>query len=131
MEMGELSELFLMAKGGKRIGGKPKGYKAPATLDKLAAREFVRQRVTAALEGLISAQVANAEGIKYLVARDKTGKFNRIGPDGIDGAEVIEVWQKDPSVQAFTDLLNRALDKPSEQEQQHEHRGTIVLKHEL
>ena len=32
--------------------------------------------------------------------------------------EVIEVWEKDPSVQAFTDLLNRAIDRPMEQEQQ-------------
>ena len=39
-----------MPRGGKRPGaGKPKGYKHAATLDKLAAREMVRQRVTAAL----------------------------------------------------------------------------------
>ena len=31
------------------------------------------------------------------------------------GEEVVEVWEKDPSTQAFTDLLNRALDKPREQ----------------
>ena len=29
--------------------------------------------------------------------------------------EIVEVWEKDPSVQAFTDLMNRALDKPKEQ----------------
>ena len=29
--------------------------------------------------------------------------------------EIIEVWEKDPSVQAFTDLLNRAIDKPADQ----------------
>ena len=29
--------------------------------------------------------------------------------------EIIEVWEKDPSVQAFTDLMNRTLDKPAEQ----------------
>ena len=28
------------------------------------------------------------------------------------------MWEKDPSVQAFADLLNRALDKPKEQEQE-------------
>ena len=39
-----------MANGGKRAGaGRKKGYKAPATLDKLAARELTRQRVTEAL----------------------------------------------------------------------------------
>jgi hypothetical protein len=34
-----------------------------------------------------------------------------------DDEEIIEVWEKDPSVQAYTDLLNRALDKPAEQVQ--------------
>ncbi len=32
--------------------------------------------------------------------------------------ETIEVWEKDPSVQAFTDLMNRALDKPADPAQQ-------------
>ena len=30
--------------------------------------------------------------------------------------EIIEVWAKDPNVQAFTDLMNRALGKPATQE---------------
>ena len=116
-----------MANGGKRAGaGRKKGYKAPATLDKLAARELTRQRVTEALVPMLEAQIANASGLKYLVTREKkTGKFIRVteamakAKQG-DDEEIIEVWEKDPSVQAFTDLLNRALDKPSEQEQQHE-----------
>jgi hypothetical protein len=29
---------------------------------------------------------------------------------------IIDVWERDRSVQAFTSLLNRALDKPKEQE---------------
>jgi hypothetical protein len=32
--------------------------------------------------------------------------------------EIIEIWEKEPSVAAFTDLLNRALDKPQEQVQE-------------
>jgi len=48
-----------------------------------------------------------------------------------DSEEIIEVWEKDPSVQAFTDLLNRALDKPAEQKQEFEHSGAIRLIHEL
>ncbi len=27
----------------------------------------------------------------------------------------MEVWEKDPSIHAFSDLMNRALDKPKEQ----------------
>jgi hypothetical protein len=83
----------------------------------------VRVRVTALLEPLIDAQIANALGLKYLVVRDrKTCKFVRVteamarltlGED----EEIIEVWEKDPNVQAFTDLMNRALDKPNEQPQ--------------
>ena len=70
---------------------------------------------------MVEAQIAHAKGLKYLVTRDKkTGKFIRVtqamarvklGQD----EEVVEVWEKDPSTQAFTDLLNRALDKPREQ----------------
>jgi hypothetical protein len=108
--------------GGARPGaGYPKGRKKPHTLQKDAARELVRRLVTDNLQPLIAAQIANAQGLKYLVTRDKkTGKFIRVteamakAKQG-DDEEIIEVWEKDPSVQAFTDLLNRALDKPAEQ----------------
>lgn len=110
-------------KGHPRWGGKPKGYKASQTLDKERAREFARQLITADLRPLIEAQLAHAKGIKYLVVRAKQGgKFVRVtqamakAREGLDASqEIIEVWEKDPSVQAFTDLLNRALDKPKEQ----------------
>jgi hypothetical protein len=72
---------------------------------------------------LLAAQLQNAKGIKYLVVRDKRGgKFVRVteamakAKQGSE-EEIIEVWEKDPSVQAFTDLMNRALDKPAEQVQ--------------
>lgn len=111
-----------MAKG-RKTGGKRKGYKAPKTLAKEAAREYVRQRVTAELGELLDVQLKHAKGLSYLVARRKSGgKFERIEATRVaqlDPEEyVIEVWEKDPSVQAFTDLLNRALDKPVEH---HEH----------
>ena len=118
-----------MPRGGARPNSGPKkGSKQPHTLDKLMAREFVRQRVIASLDGLIEAQVANAKGLKYLVVRNnKTGKFERVSKDRMDALlmagddaalERLEIWDKDPSVQAFTDLLNRALDKPAEQKQE-------------
>jgi hypothetical protein len=105
-----------------RKGGRPKGAKM---LDKLAARELARQLVTAHMGPMFEAQIAHAKGLKYLVVRDrKTGKFIRVteamakAKQGQDNdEETIEVWEKDPSVQAFTDLMNRALDKPKEQEQ--------------
>lgn len=123
-----------MAKGGKRPGaGRKKGTKLQGTLDKLMAREFVRQRVTAALGPMIDSQIANALGVKYLVTRHKnSGKFIRVteamarvklGKD----EEIIEVWEKDPSVQAFSDLVNRALDKPKEQEIEVKVSGEVEL----
>jgi hypothetical protein len=94
------------------------------TLEKEAAREFVRQKITERLEPLIDAQIDNAVGIRHLMMRDpKTGKFERVtgGVEQIDEAlksnNVCWIYTKDPSVQAFTDLLNRALDKPAEQVQ--------------
>lgn len=108
--------------GGTRPGaGKPKGHQAQATLDKIAAREFVRQRVTAQLGPLVDAHLANALGIKYLVTRNKAGKFIRVTEAMArkkrrKDEALIEVWEKDPSVHAFTYLLDRALDRPQEQE---------------
>jgi hypothetical protein len=107
------------SRGGKRSGaGRPKG---PQTLEKEAAREIVRQRVYKAIKRLTDAQISNATGIKYLVVRErKTGKFLRVGKGRAEAVnpeeEIIEVWEKDPSVHAFTDLMNRAIDRPKEQE---------------
>lgn len=109
--------------GGKRTGaGKPKGHQAQATLDKIAAREFVRQRVTAQLGPLVDAQMKQALGLKYLITREKkTGKFVRVTEAMArkkrgSTEETIEVWEKDPSTPAFQYLLDRALDRPAEQE---------------
>lgn len=109
---------------GRKTGGKPKGYKAQRTLDKEQARELVRVTVTAQLGPLLDAQLANARGLRYLVVRDKnTGKFLRVTEAmarvKLKGhEELVEVWEKDPNVSAFADLLNRALDKPKEQVQE-------------
>jgi hypothetical protein len=91
------------------------------TLEKEAAREFVRRKVTENLNTLIDAQIDNAQGLKHLMMRDrKTGKFERITGDAkqIDKAlkskNAFWIYTKDPNVQAFTDLLNRAIDKPAE-----------------
>lgn len=118
--------------GGKRAGQEStlgKRWKTKGTLAKEAARELVRQAITEQLGPMIEAQIANATGLKYLVTRERsTGKFIRVteamakhrsDPNVVDDSfEVIEVWEKDPSVQAFTDLLNRAIDKPREQVQE-------------
>lgn len=131
-----------MGRGGKRPGaGRPKGakgkpYKAQQrTLDKEAARAVVRALVLREIEPLVMGQIANAKGLKYLVTRDKkTGKFVRVTEamarhkqDLTENEEIIEVWEKDPSVQAFTDLLNRAIDKPAEQLQELKVTGEVTV----
>src|SRR3990167_6791682 len=113
--------------GGKREGaGRPPGAKNKATYTKEQAREALRQIVLDHMRDLTDAQIAHAKGLKYLVTRNaKTGKFERVSKERMeqlldsqgDELERVEVWDKDPSVQAFTDLMNRALDKPKEQEQ--------------
>lgn len=100
--------------------GRPKGSKGKKTLEKEAAREFVRQFVIARLEPMLQAQVEAAKGYKYIVARDaKGGKFRPISEAELKKYDpertIVEVWEKPPSTQAFTDLMNRALDKPKEQ----------------
>lgn len=121
-------------KGGRRPGaGRPKGSKAAKTVTKELAREALRVLVVRELETLVQAQLANAKGLKYLVTRDKkSGKFIRVTEamarhKSGDTEETIEVWEKDPNVQAFADLLNRALDKPVEQLQT-VHSGGLVIK---
>jgi hypothetical protein len=63
----------------------------------------------------------NVVGIRHLMMRDpKTGQFQRVTGDAkqIDKAlkskNACWIYTKHPNVQAFTDLLNRALDTPAE-----------------
>lgn len=114
-----------MPRGGKRPGsGRPPGAKNVATITKEEAREGIRRAIARHADALVEAQIANARGISYLVTRDKkSGKFIRVTKAMAEqklGSEEfeVEVWEKDPSVQAFTDLLNRYVDKPKEQEQE-------------
>jgi hypothetical protein len=108
--------------GGKRAGaGRKKGSKS--LLDKEIAREALRKLVAKELKPLVLAQIENAKGIKFLMVRAKSsGKFVRVTKSRAEmlneDEEIIEVWEKDPSVQAFSDLMNRVLDKPKEQEQE-------------
>jgi hypothetical protein len=125
-----------MPRGGLRSnpGGRPKGttgIKQVQTIKKEEARDALRQLVLQKMEQLVDAQLSNATGIKYLVRRDaKSGKFLRVTADMLDQQtddDLIEMWEKEPSVQSFTDLMNRALDKPKEQEQEVTVAGKLVI----
>jgi hypothetical protein len=121
--------------GGKRPGSGPaKGTKYAPTITKEMAREALREVVMQHMPEMVQAQVAHAKGLTYLVRRDKgSGKFVRVTADMLDkqtDEDVIEMWTKEPNVPAFTDLLNRALDKPKEQEQELAIRGKLVVQWE-
>lgn len=111
--------------GGKRAGaGQKKGFKWSTTLAKEAARELVRQTVTAQMGPMIEAQVRAACGLTHLMLRNEDGTWSK-APTGMTEDEMLRVLNgdptryylamKDPSTPAFTDLMNRALDKPKEQ----------------
>lgn len=117
----------------RHAGGMPKGKVTRKTLDKLMAREEARKQITASLGPILRAQIAHAIGIGHLYTRDKNGKFTKIESlSQIDqllthGTEGEHYWifAKDPSTAAATDLLNRALDKPKEQEQEIKLTGSV------
>lgn len=129
-----------MPRGGLRTnpGGRPKGttgIKHKATISKEQAREALRTLVMQHLEPLVRAQLHHAKGISHMMLRQKDGTFKRSeNADEIEQAlnsgdkNSYYVFTKDPSVQAFTDLMNRALDKPKEQEQEHHIQGKFVVK---
>lgn len=114
-----------IARENGKKGGRPKGSKSQDTLSKEAARDALRTIVLEEMRAMTAAQIAHAKGLSYLVGRDKAGKFKKLTSEEADKAlageseyTMVEVWEKDPSVQAYTDLMNRALDKPKEQEQE-------------
>jgi hypothetical protein len=83
---------------------------------------------------MIRTQRAHAMGIGHLYVRDKNGKLrkSRIRPASMNcwpRGKPRSYWSftKDPSVHAFTDLLNRALDKPTEPVDL-EHTGEVVIR---
>lgn len=100
--------------------GKPKGYRAPQTIQKELERERLRQMVCAELEPMARAQIEHAKGVSYMVLRNPDGTFTRatdvkqIDAACAAGAQAFKIFTQAPNVQAFADLLNRALDKPVE-----------------
>lgn len=110
-------------KGGRPVG--TTGIQHATTISKAQARNALREVVIRHMDKLLRAQIAHAQGIGHLFTRDKNGKFTRIEDEqaaerllteGTEGEDYY-IFMKDPSVPAFTDLMNRALDKPAEQEQ--------------
>lgn len=115
-------------KGGARPGaGRKPGGKNASTISKEQARDALRAIILQEMHAMTRSQVHAAIGINHFMLRDKaTGQWKRLtnwreieaalnDPDAIDGS-TYWIYTKDPSTQAYTDLMNRALDKPKEQE---------------
>src|SRR5262245_9772224 len=116
---------FLMNNhGGRRPGaGRPHGSKIKRTLEKEAARELVRQQITAELEPLINAAIRAALGVSYCFERDaSTGQWRLVDDErALNRAETepgryLRIFTVDPSPRAFAELLDRGLDTPRAQE---------------
>jgi len=121
--------------GGARAGaGRKRGGKNARTVERELREDMLRDKLRKQLEPIVDAQIANAKGIKYLVVRErKGGKFVRVTESMAKaklgkGEEIIEVWEKDPSVQAFSELLNRAYGKAKEPKQEVDVSGDLVLR---
>ena len=101
----------------------PKGTKTAKTITKEQARDALRAVVIANMAEMLESQIAASKGIKYLVVREKSGKFTKLTKDQAgaaieDGSQILELWEERPSTPAFTDLMDRALDKPAQPKQE-------------
>jgi hypothetical protein len=107
--------------GGKRAGagGSKPGRRWSSTWEKALVREETRKLIQQHLPVMVRAQIAHAIGIGHLFTRDKHGKFSRIEDEAeidrllSEGTQDTDYWifAKDPSVQAFSELLDRTLDQ--------------------
>lgn len=106
-------------------GGRPVGSVAQKTLEKRAAQELARARITERLLPILDAQIESAIGISHFMLRDpKDGTWARITdpeeivkamnhPKARQGSTYL-IYTKDPNNSAAKDLLDRALDRPKE-----------------
>lgn len=122
---------------GKR--GPQKGAVYAKTLKKEELRELYRDLAAPHLSAILRAQLDSAIGINHFMLRDPvTGQFSRItDPDQIlaalnapeeDSASRYLIYAKDPNQQAASDILNRVLDKPKEQEQDLNVQGALEVR---
>jgi hypothetical protein len=115
-----------------------KGYQHPNTLEKVAAREYLGQRIRSDLDPIYQAMSHAAKGISHFMLRDKeTGQWKRVedpqqivdalnDPDAQEGSTYY-IYTKDPDMKAAGMLLDRGLDKAQEPEQQVTHSGKIEI----
>jgi len=102
-------------------------------LRKEEAREKARVIITSRMEELLDAAIRSALGVRHLLTRNPDGKFVKcVSEEQIEEALRTDnqfwIYTKDPNTGAFTDLMNRAIDKPLDQKQQVEQTGEIRIR---
>jgi hypothetical protein len=112
-------------------GGRPKGRKNNATLEREAVSAEVRQRIMRNADRLVTAQLSVAEGCSFLFRREKNGKYAPVKDETaiakflngeLDPEAYEYIYTERPNNFAIQDMLNRALGKPVEQVD-HKHTG--------
>lgn len=110
-----------MPSGGRRPGaGKPKGYKHEKTLDKLEMLNLFRQRVKQEFGPLLDAQMAAAQGVSHMMARDKSGKWIQVTDPEImakvlnSGETFYKIHAQNPDVRALKDIFDRLWGTPTQ-----------------
>lgn len=112
--------------GTPRVGGMPKGYVYPQTLQKEEGKALLREMVLSELRPIVRGLIGKATGINHMMLRDESnGQWIRLTePEQIEkalnakGAEEGKTYwihTKDPDVPAAVDILNRAIGKPVEE----------------
>ena len=118
-----------------RKGGRRRGSKNKATIEKALHREELRRLVVAELEPMVRAQIAAAKGVSHFFMRNDAGQFVELvdskaiqtALNSDDQDTYYWIHTQNPSTPAFADLMNRALDKPKEQEFDVNVRGNMDL----
>ena len=107
----------------------------PSSLRKEEARERIRAYITDRALPMLDAQLAHAAGIHHMFLRRPDGTFERSDdPDAILAAlnsgddTSYYIFTKDPSVQAFTDLMNRAIDMPAKPPENVDVKAEVIIK---
>lgn len=95
----------------------------PKTWDAIKAHDRLREMVFAEQDAMTAAQIEAAKGLKYLVSRNKQGgKFKHLTKEAAEAIlsgqdsenEIVEEWEKLPSTQAYSYLIDQTVGRATE-----------------
>ena len=103
-------------------GGRPIGSKSKGTLATEAAREHLRQRLTAEVDTFVDALMSRARGVRHFNTRNKkTGKWELVtSADRVvaalnqEGDESGEFYTEKPDIQAIREGFDRMVGRSQE-----------------